>query len=79
VVSPSTEKYDRTAKHAAYTNIDSVMAYVLVSGDQAEPWVEVHRRAGEFWFRDRLGANDELRLDCPELALPVSEVFAGVT
>jgi Uma2 family endonuclease len=75
VVSPSTEKYDRSAKHAAYTNIDSVLAYVLVSGDVSEPWVEVHRRAGDLWFRDRLGPTDELRLKCPEMTIPVSEIF----
>jgi Uma2 family endonuclease len=75
VVSPSTEKYDRTAKHAAYTNIDSVLAYVLVSGDAAEPWVEVHRRAGDLWFRDRLGPTDILKLKCPPMDIPVSEIF----
>lgn len=75
VVSPSTEKYDRTAKHAAYTNVDSVLAYVMVSGDPNEPWVEVHRRAGDLWFRDRLGPTDALRLKCPEVTIPVSEIF----
>ena len=77
VVSPSTEKYDRTAKHAAYTNIASVLAYVLVSGDPAEPWVEVHRRAGDVWFRDRLGPADELHLKCPPISIPVREIFVG--
>lgn len=76
VVSPSTEKYDRTAKHAAYTNIDSVLAYVLVSSNPVEPWVEVHRRAGDLWFRDRLGPDDELRLKCPAMVIPVQDIFA---
>jgi Uma2 family endonuclease len=76
VVSPSTEKYDRTAKHAAYTNIDSVLAYVLVSGDPSEPWVEVHRRAGDLWFRDRLGVDDELHLKCPKISIPVRDIFS---
>jgi Uma2 family endonuclease len=77
VVSPSTEKYDRTAKHAAYTNIDSVLAYVLVSGNPSEPWVEVHRRAGDLWFRDRLGPDDELGLKCPEMVIPVRDIFSS--
>jgi Uma2 family endonuclease len=79
VVSPSTEKYDRTAKHAAYTNIGSVLAYVLISGNPSEPWVEVHRRAGDLWFRDRLTATDELRLPCPEVTVSVGELFAGLS
>ena len=77
VVFPSTEKYDRTAKHAAYTNIDSVLAYVLVSGNPAEPWVEVHRRDGDLWFRDRLGLDDELHLKCPPMSILVREIFCG--
>jgi Uma2 family endonuclease len=77
VVSSSTEKFDRTARHAAYTNIASVLAYVLVSGDPAEPWVEVHRRDGDQWFRDRLGVTDTLSLECPALRIDVSEIFAA--
>lgn len=79
VVSPSTEKYDRTSKHAAYTNIASVDAYVLVSSDPTAPWVEVHRRAGDLWFREQLGPTDELRLSCPPLTIDVAAIFTGLS
>lgn len=42
VLSPSTERHDRTTKAAAYQRIDSLRAYVLVS--QKEPRVEVYAR-----------------------------------
>jgi Uma2 family endonuclease len=78
VVSPSTEKYDRTAKHAAYTNVESVMGYVLVSGDPTQPWAEFFRRAGDLWVRERLGPDDELRLRHPEVTIKVSDIFANI-
>jgi Uma2 family endonuclease len=43
VLSESTEGYDRGAKAAHYRRIPSLREYVLVS--QAEPRIEVHRRA----------------------------------
>jgi len=43
VLSESTEGYDRGAKAAHYCRIPSLREYVLVS--QAEPRIEVHRRA----------------------------------
>jgi len=48
VLSPSTERHDRTTKAAAYRRVESLRAYVLVS--QKEPRVEVYTRdAGGGW------------------------------
>jgi Uma2 family endonuclease len=45
VLSPSTEKHDRTSKAAAYRAIESLRAYVFVA--QQHPRVEVYTRDGD--------------------------------
>ncbi len=75
VTSPSTERGDRSYKHAIYTKIESVLAYVLVSGNPETPWVEVHRRAGDLWIRKRLGPTDQLTLTCPEITIDLADLF----
>jgi len=47
VLSPSTADYDRVTKLAYYTQLPSLVAYVLVAQDRR--WVAVHTRAGAAW------------------------------
>ena len=69
VLSPSTERYDRGDKFAAYREIASFMDYVLVS--QAAVLVEhFHRQADGTWLYRTLGPGERLVL--PSLGCEVS-------
>src|SRR5579872_2533056 len=69
VLSPGTEKYDRTDKFRKYRRIPSLADYVLVSSDQM--LVERFRRRpdGDWTVLDPLGADDMLKLPCGEIAI----------
>jgi Uma2 family endonuclease len=76
VLSPSTERRDRTVKSAAYRRLPSLQALVLI--DQERPFVECVRRHGPFWVYesyDRL--EDVLPLEAAGCQLPLAELYAG--
>lgn len=77
VLSPSTERRDRTVKSAAYRRLPSLQAFVLI--DQEQPFVECVRRHGPFWVYesyDRL--EDVLPLDAVGCRLPLAEIYVGI-
>ena len=53
VLSPSTEKYDRTEKFARYMRCPTLEVYILVSQD--EQHIEVNRRSTG-WKQERISA-----------------------
>ncbi len=73
VLSPSTEKYDRTTKSGYYRSIPSLRYIVLVSQDSVS--VELSTRLdGETWTSKRYSSlSDTLPLD-----LRVSEIYEGI-
>ncbi|QDU27808.1 hypothetical protein ETAA8_28990 [Anatilimnocola aggregata] len=77
ILSPSTERYDRTTKFGFYRQITSLREYVLVS--QHEARIEVFRRDGEDWrFADAVGLEALIELTSIECTLPLSDVYEGV-
>ena len=76
VLSPSTARFDQTAKHSAYTQIDSMRAYLLVNGDRSNPGGELHTWAGYFWKRQILQPDDVIELACPEITFTLAEIYA---
>ncbi len=54
VLSPSTERYDRTEKFARYMRCPTLEVYILVSQD--EQYIEVYRRSMG-WKQERFTAN----------------------
>jgi Uma2 family endonuclease len=79
VLSPSTEHYDRTDKFDLYREIESFEEYVLVA--QGSPRVEVYRRyPDESWrFEAFIGMEASARLGSVEIAVPLREIYAGIT
>jgi len=75
VLSPSTEKYDRTEKFARYTCCPTLEVYILVSQD--EQHVEVYRHSMA-WKQERFSAGQTVRLDQLDLELPVESIYEGV-
>lgn len=62
VLSPSTERYDRTEKLTHYQRVPSLRACILVARDRRE--MEVHARpvGGELWVRSSYGPGQRVDL-----------------
>jgi Uma2 family endonuclease len=75
VLSPSTERYDRTEKFARYTCCPTLEVYILMSQD--EQHVEVYRRSMA-WKQERFSAGQTVKLDQLDLELPVESIYEGV-
>lgn len=55
VLSPSTERYDRTAKFALYRTVPSLNEYVLVSPDEKRVEWYTRNQAGNWEYREASG------------------------
>jgi Uma2 family endonuclease len=74
VLSPSTERYDRTHKTAYYRGCASLHEYVLVNTEVQ--LVEVYRRTNEGWGLFRMhGPRDEVELTSVDVRFPVSVLY----
>jgi Uma2 family endonuclease len=77
ILSPSTERYDRTTKFGFYRQIPTLREYVLVS--QHEARIEIFRRDQEDWkFADAVGIEATIPLTSVNCVLPLVEVYQGV-
>jgi Uma2 family endonuclease len=79
VLSPSTERYDRTMKFFLYrSEIESLTDYVLVSQDSV--FIEHYeKQADGRWVHNVLTSLDDiLRLDSIECEIPVREIYERV-
>jgi len=75
VLSPSTKRTDLTEKLDNYTNIASLLEYVVVS--QETPHIIVYRRRAS-WQPTAYSAHDELTLESIELSIPVARIYRRV-
>jgi len=79
VLSPSTEKVDRTTKLKAYQKCATIQEIVLI--DQFSPHVEVYRRDEEIeteWSRTVYEAGEEVALESVDVFIPVDEVYHNI-
>lgn len=78
VLSPSTERYDRTSKFWHYQTIASFTDYVLVTQDT--PQVEhFHRNAnGEWLYQSYKGLDAVLKLPAQRIEIPLHEIYDNV-
>jgi len=75
VLSPSTERYDRTEKFTRYMRCPTLEVYILVSQD--EQYIEVYRRSTG-WKQERFSEGQIIKLEQLDLELPVESVYEGV-
>ena len=75
VLSPSTERYNRTEKFARYMRCATLEVYILVS--QKEQHVEVYRRSNS-WMQERFSVGQTIELDQLDLELSVESIYEGV-
>jgi len=78
VLSPSTERYDRTTKFRHYQQLPSVQEYVLVS--QSEPLCERFTRQadGSWALVSFVGLEATLALTSVPVQVPLADIYAGV-
>jgi Uma2 family endonuclease len=76
VLSESTERVDKREKFFAYTSIESLEEYVLVSQTSRE--VTVFRRADDWKAVRFSGAKARLALASIKATLPLADVYEGV-
>ena len=74
VLSDTTERIDRREKLLAYTSIDSLQEYVLLSQNRIE--AELHRRA-DGW-RTQVICSGEVRFQCLDLTVPLTAIYEDV-
>jgi Uma2 family endonuclease len=79
VLSPSTEDYDRSKKFALYKRIESLTDYLLIAQDR--PTIDHYRKneEGDWLLRDTYGLGASVQIASIECALPLAEVYDGVT
>ncbi len=75
VLSPSTERYDRTEKFARYMRCPTLEVFMLVSQD--EQHVEVYRRSTG-WKQERFATGQTIKLEQLNINLPIELVYEGV-
>jgi Uma2 family endonuclease len=78
VLSPSTERHDRSKKFLHYKTIESLQQYILVAADA--PCVDVFTRAvdGEWKWRNVYGLEDTLELESIGCRLKLAEVYEDI-
>jgi Uma2 family endonuclease len=72
VLSPTTERVDRTEKFEAYKTIASLEEYALVAQDEVR--LELFRRRTG-WQHEVFGPDDTLALDSLNLSLPLASLY----
>ncbi len=77
VLSPSSERYDRTAKGRFYRSIPSLEGYVVVSQDA--PGVDVLTRTDDGWLLRSESADGHVALPPLGVTLALAELYDGVT
>ena len=75
ILSDSTAEYDRTFKFACYQKIATLRDYLLISQD-VYSIEHFHLNDSGEWVRKVSTFNDLLRLDCIQLDIAVSDVYA---
>jgi len=78
VLSPSTERHDRSKKFSHYKTIESLQQYVLVAADA--PCVDVFTRMpdGEWKWRNAYGLDDTLELESIGCRLAMSDIYEDI-
>jgi Uma2 family endonuclease len=76
VLSDSSVRRDRVDKRAAYTSLESLQAYLILSQQDVE--IDVYQRTGD-WQRERYqGLESESRLEALNLHLSLRNIYADV-
>ncbi len=76
VISPGNTATDRIIKVREYLAVPSIHTYVIV--EQTGPGLTLMRRSGNAWATTTLVSGETLRLEQPNLEIPVDEIYEGL-
>ncbi len=76
VLSNSTAKNDRIAKHAAYTTLPSLQTYLIV--EQTKRKVYAYQRSGKGWQASELVGQDLIDLPYLGTTLALEQIYRGL-
>ncbi len=79
VLSPSTERYDRTKKFESYRTLESLEEYVLIASDEARIETFFRLNDGTWVFRSWTGLDAIIQLRSVSIDIPAADVYSGVT
>ena len=79
VLSPSTERYDRTRKFADYRKIDSLREYVLIAQQECRVTRYVKQSDGGWLFQEVSGLEDVMQLDSINCRLALQSIYRKVS
>ena len=79
VLSPSSERYDRTEKFDHYWQIPTLQEYVLISQTSARVESYVRRGAGPWLFNTFAGKDQVAQFASIEVNIPLAEIYSGVS
>ena len=77
VLSPSTEKYDRSEKLIGYKSIPSFREYLLISQSQ-KLIIQYVKHKRKFWLQTEYGAGEVFNLSSVDCELRVDEIYQGI-
>lgn len=79
VLSPNTERTDRSEKLLAYQRMSSLQEYVIVAQDRI--WIQIHRRqSGDNWtVENYLDLNDEITFASVGFTIGVSDIYRNIS
>ncbi|PQV62433.1 Endonuclease, Uma2 family (restriction endonuclease fold) [Abditibacterium utsteinense] len=78
VLSPSTARYDQTAKFDFYSNLDSFRHYLLVESNQIGVEHRFKTENGEWTTQTFSALNDEIALQSIECRLTLREIYEEI-
>lgn len=78
VLSPSTERYDRTTKFEHYEQMESLMDYILIGQDRVLVQHYQRQPNGGWLLRSYTGHEQQVELPDLGITLPLTELYDGV-
>lgn len=78
VLSPSTEKHDRTSKFMAYRTIPSLREYVLVDQDQPRVTTFFRNDVQHWEDADAIGLEETVRLRSIDCEVPLARIYKNI-
>lgn len=75
ILSPSTQRFDRTEKFERYKRCPSLEAYIMI--DQFQRHIEVYQRCRD-WQKEVYVADDVIQFDQLDLEFPLDEIYKRV-
>lgn len=79
VLSPSTERYDRTAKFAEYRKIESLKEYVLIAQHECRVTSYLRQPDGLWLFQEENSLEEVLRLAAIDCDIPIERIYRKVS